>query len=361
MKTAVLHDYFENAEGGGRLSLLLAKEFDADLVYGFKSSNHPFLSEFPPLKDQFPLCKNITIPLLRQFVLSRAFLHKTSFLSRYDRVVYSGSYAPLAIGNSFNNALNIYYCHTPPRFIYDQKEFYFSGIPFFCRPLLKGFMHYMQPYYEDAVAKMDVIVTNSENVRKRIKRFLGHDSIVVYPPCDVDRYSWLGSEGYYLSTARLDPLKRIDLIVEAFLRMSDKKLIVTSGGKELPRLLKLARGHENIMFTGWQDEGQLLELIGNSIATIYIPEDEDFGMSPVESMAAGKPVIGVADGGLCETVISGETGFLVSSTPSVGQIVDAVERMSVQKAQSMRCACENRAKVFRKDVFSNRMREIAGI
>ncbi|MCK5610590.1 glycosyltransferase [Candidatus Pacearchaeota archaeon] len=356
-----MHDYFENAEGGGRLSLLLAKEFEADLVYGFKSSNHPFSSEFPSPINQFPLCKNITIPLLRQFVLSRAFLHKTSFLARYDRVIYSGSYAPLAVKKTLHKALNIYYCHTPPRFIYDQKEFYLSRVSLFFRPVLKWFINYMQPHYEDAVAKMDVIVTNSENVRKRIQKFLGHDSIVVHPPCDVDRYSWFGCEGYYLSTARLDPLKRVDLVIEAFLEMPDKKLIVTSGGQELSRLRKLAKGHDNIIFTGWVAEDQLLELIGNSIATIYLPKDEDFGLSPVESMAAGKAVIGVADGGLCETVLNGKTGVLISSPPRVGHIVDAVERMSAQKAQSMRCACENHADTFRKEIFLNKMGEIVGL
>lgn len=360
MKTAILHDYFENAEGGGRLSLLLANEFNADLVYGFKSSNHPFSTRFPSLINQFPLCANITIPLLRQLVLSRAFLNKTSFISRYDRVVYSGSYAPLAVKKTSPNSLNIYYCHTPPRFIYDQKEFYFSRVAPFFRPLLKWFIHYMQPHYEDAVAKMDVIVTNSENVRKRIKKFLGHDSIVVYPPCDVDRYSWLGCEGYYLSTARLDPLKRVDLVIRAFLKMPDKKLVVASGGPELPRLRKLAQGHGNIIFTGWVEEEQLLELIGNSIATIYIPIDEDFGLSPLESMAAGKPVIGVADGGLCETVLNGKTGVLIPNPISAGRIVDAVKRMSAPKAQSMRRACENHADTFRKEIFLNKMGEIVG-
>lgn len=358
MKTAVLHDYFENAEGGARLTLLLARELRADLIYGFKSAVHSFSTDFPPLNNQRPLCKNITIPLLRQCVLSHAFLHKTAFLSSYDKVIYSGWYSPLAANNSANNTLKVYYCHTPPRFIYDQKEFYLSRLPFFYRPLLKSFIHYLQPRYEDALAKMDVIVTNSENVRKRIKKFLGMDAVVVYPPCDVDRYSWRGCGEYYLSTARLDPLKRVDLIIKAFLKMPEKKLVVASGGEELSRLRKIAGGHDNIIFTGWVAEDRLLQLIGNAIATIYIPAAEDFGLSPVESMAAGKPVIAVAEGGLCETIIDGRTGVLISTPPSVNHIINAVKGMTVSGAHAMRHNCEDQASTFRKEIFLNKLHKL---
>ncbi len=356
MKTAVLHDYFENAEGGGRLALLLAKELQADLIYGFKATSHIFSADFPSLKNQFPLSRNITIPLLRQCLLGYAFSHKTALLSTYDKVIYSGWYSPLAVKNSSHKGLNVYYCHTPPRFIYDQKEFYFSQLPFCYRPLLKSFIRYLQPRYEDALAKMDVIITNSENVRKRIQKFLGMDAVVVFPPCNVDRYSWRGCEEYYLSTARLDPLKRVDLIVKAFVKMPEKKLIVASGGSEMSKLKKLAHGCNNIIFTDWVEEEYLLELIGNAIATIYIPKDEDFGLSPIESMAAGKPVIGVEEGGLCETILDGRTGILISSPPGEDDIVGAVRGMTVQKAQSMRYSCEEHAAKFRKEIFLNKMK-----
>jgi len=98
-------------------------------------------------------------------------------------------------------------------------------------------------------------------------------------------------------------------------------------------------------------------LIGKAIATIYIPIEEDFGMSPVESMAAGKPVIGVAEGGLLETVVNGETGVLIENV-SVDAVVEAVFVMSKDKALTMRAACENRAQLFRTEVFLEKMREV---
>ncbi len=167
---------------------------------------------------------------------------------------------------------------------------------------------------------MHVIVANSENVQRRIKRYLGHDSIVVYPPIDTESFVWGEPQGYYLSTARLTPLKRVATIVEAFVRMPDRQLVVASGGEDEAALRRVApRGHSNIRFTGWTDEAQLRSLISGAIATIYIPVDEDFGMSPVESMAAGKPVIGVAEGGLLETIVPGRDGGVLLAARSAAR------------------------------------------
>jgi glycosyltransferase involved in cell wall biosynthesis len=78
-----------------------------------------------------------------------------------------------------------------------------------------GLIRYLRPLYEEAIARMDTIITNSENVRSRIKKYLGIDSRVIYPPCETEKFKWLGQEDFYLSTARLDPLKRVDLVVKA--------------------------------------------------------------------------------------------------------------------------------------------------
>ncbi|MEA1867848.1 MAG: glycosyltransferase, partial [Thermodesulfobacteriota bacterium] len=173
-----------------------------------------------------------------------------------------------------------------------------------------------------------------------------------------EKFNWLGQEDFYLSTARLDPLKRVDIVVKAFLDMPEKKLKVVSGGPDMPKIKKLAQGAKNIQVLGWADEKMLVELVGRCIATIYIPRDEDFGMAPIESMAAGKPVIGVAEGGLLETVVDGETGILIKADPSPEDVIQAVPNMPPERSKDMRKACERRAKLFDKDVFVNRMREV---
>ena len=353
----ILHDYFENVEGGGRLSCVLAKALHADLAYGFKVKNHPYFQEGSLQCTEYPLMPFTSIPIWRQFLLAESFKKKTDFLSGYSTAVYSGFYAPLAVDNH-TNGRNIYYCHTPPRFLYDQKNYFFSLIPFWQRPVLSLFNSYFRPRYERAVKKMDCIVANSENVRQRIKYYLGLDAVVVYPPCDTEKFKWRGQQNYYLSTGRLDKLKRVDLVVDAFRRMPDKKLVVVSDGPEFAMIKKMAPQVKNISIKGRVNDDQLAELIGNCIGTIYIPRDEDFGMSPVESMAAGKPVIGVAEGGLLESVVDGETGFMVPGDPTVDDITHAVAQLTQKKALGMRETCESRAQLFREEVFVEKMKKI---
>jgi glycosyltransferase involved in cell wall biosynthesis len=353
----ILHDYFETAEGGGRLCLTLSEAYHADLCYGFKASFHPFFQNAHFCSRQYDLRSASRIPLLRQLRLMHAFRNKTSFLNNYRQAIYSGFYSPLAM-NNHQRGSNIYYCHTPPRFMYDQRDFYSSRLPFLQRFLLVWFIGYLKPLYEEAIASMDIIIANSENVRARIRTYLKKDALVVYPPCDTDSFIWRGQADYYLSTARLDVLKRVDLIIDAFIRMPDKKLIVTSEGNDYARLKKLAGQRENILFTGLVTEEKLRDLTGNAIATIYIPRDEDFGMSPVESMAAGKPVIGVREGGLLETIVHGETGILLSPEINSEELIDAVSALTPACALQMRRACEERAQLFSQDLFLDKMLDL---
>ena len=205
---------------------------------------------------------------------------------------------------------------------------------------------------------MDVIIANSVNIQKRIKHYLKKDSIVIHPPCDTKSFRWLGQEDYYFSCARLDSLKRVDIVVKAFNQMPDKRLVIVSTGPESGRLKKMAEGCENIIFTGPVDDSQLKDLLGKSIASIYIPRDEDFGMSPVESLAAGKPVLGVAEGGLIETLVHGTTGILIPANPSPKELIDAVHELNPKRALGMRRDCEQRAGQFDQKIFLEKMRQL---
>lgn len=355
-KAIFLYDFFEIRGGAERLALVLCKSLGIDLCFGFWADDSYSRTE---LSDICSIDLNTYSGLIGWRVVKqiRTFQAKTRFLDRYRISIYSGTYAPLAVCNHPRGP-NIYYCHTPPRFIYDQRHFYLSMLPYWQRPMIKVLSSYIQPRYETAIEKMDVIVANSENIRKRIRRYLNKESIVIHPPCDTKGFIWQDQRDYYLSTSRLARLKRVDLIVEAFRRMPDKKLIVLSGGTELYRLRSMAAGSDNIIFTGWVSEKQLRELVNNAIATIYVPKDEDFGISPVESMSAGKPVIGVSEGGLLETVINGETGILLNPDPEPEAIVEAVRCMTPASALKMRSMCEKRSQAFGTEVFLEKMRRL---
>lgn len=353
LEGAVLHDYFAVREGGGRLALTLATRWGWPAIGGFVSEEISFRSEWPGVD-------------LRELGVRPGFRPRQSLsLERSWRkykcpartLVYSGTYAPIAVA-THTEARNVLYCHTPPRFMYDERDYYLATIPWWQRPALAVLVRYLRPRYEEAVARMDRIVVNSRNVQWRVERYLGRESTVVHPPCDVARYRWREPEGYYLSTARLEVLKRVDLVVKAFKQMPEKRLVVVSDGPERPGLEALAGDAANISFAGEVGDARLVELIGGCIATIYVPRDEDFGMSPVESMAAGKPVIGVAEGGLLETVVAGETGVLVPANPGIDDLVEAVRGLSVDRAYTMASACKERAQYFSTDKFIEGMRAV---
>lgn len=353
----ILHDYFETAEGGGRLCLTLGRAVGADLAYGFRAAGHPFFQEPYDAGREYSLNARSRVRVWKQARLVRAFTRETGFVRGYPTALFSGFYSVCA-ANRHPAGRNVYYCHTPPRFLYDQQALFAQEAGALGRPVLRAFDRWYRPRYEAAVARMDRVLTNSRNVRERIRTHLGVDAEVVHPPCDTERFRFLGQDGYYLSFARLDPLKNVDRIVRAFRKMPDRNLVVVSDGPEAGRVRRLAGGAPNIRLLGRVEEARLVRLIGHCIATIYIPRQEDFGMSPVESMAAGKPVIGVREGGLTETVVHGRTGLLLPGDPSVDDVVRGVRDLDATRALGMRQACTERAGRFDKRVFLERMEAI---
>jgi uracil phosphoribosyltransferase len=171
----------------------------------------------------------------------------------------------------------------------------------------------------------------------------------------------VGFVGLYRDPETLQPVQyyfkvptqledRVTIVVDPMLATGNSSAAAIS-------LLKQA-GAKNIRFVGWQDEETLAGLVGNAIAVIYVPKDEDFGMSAVEAMAAGKPVIGVDEGGLRESLIPGKTGILLPADPTPEAIVMAVRQLSPAIAVSMREACEARASYFSRTRFLAAFAEI---
>lgn len=353
-KGVVLYDFMQVPGGAEQVTLQLARAFNADLCFGYRDNTF-FDAELTGIHCIDLGVKSSIYPL-RLLKTLRAFEYKTTFLNQYDWAIYSGSYAPVAVHNQITGK-KILYCHTIPRFAYDLRSWYYNRVPRWQRPLFEWLADYVANRFEAAVKSMDYVLANSNNVRDRLKKYLNQDAVVVFPPCASKRFNWLGNGDYYLSIARLEPYKRVDRIVVAFKQMPTKKLVITSGGSEEQRLRTLAQGATNITFTGWVDEDRLKKLLGHAIATIYIPIDEDFGMSPVESMAAGKPVIGVAQGGMLETIIDGETGSLLAPDATANSIVAAVDALH-STALTMRSACEQRARLFNADVFQEYMQSL---
>ena len=353
-RNVVVHDHFSFFGGGERVALALQAALHADLLTGFVygAETRSLLAEH--LASIRATAMRLPLPLLRASYLARRFQRLD--LRRYRIGVFAGSTAPLAL-LGHPPPLSAIYCHTPPRYLYDQKDHFHQRIPHVLRPVAACLLHRLERDYRQALQRADIVFSNSRTIQVRLRTFLGVESQIIFPPVRTGAMRWIAPGDYYLSTGRLDPLKRVDRIIDAFLRMPNKRLIVVSGGCDEPRLRKLAGSAPNITFAGWVSDARLSTLLGNCIATVYIPVDEDFGISPVESMAAGKPVIGVREGGLCETILDGSTGWLLDPRLLIDDVIAAVDACTVERATAMREACEQRSLLFTEEVFRESLLE----
>lgn len=355
---AVLYDYLLVRGGAERVSLLLAREFNADLWVGFRDPGIFPLPELTDIRLRTVSTPSRIIPW-RYIKYTRAFARKTTDLADYDWVLYSGSCTPAAVTHRPGKR-NLYYCHALPSFAYELRDHYLNQLSPPLRPALRALAAWLRPRYEHALRQMDVIIANSKHTQSLIKEYLGLDSEVIYPPVDVDRFEWGEPQGYYLSTARLEPHKRVDVIIDAFRQMPNKQLIVAGWGSVGEQLRRRAAGATNIRFTGWVDQERMRELLKYCIASIYLGKDEPFGISPVESLAAGKPVIGVIDGGVQETIIDGKQGLLLSRPPTSAKLHATAAYMTSGLAIRMRPSCENRSRQYAQRIFLERIRRMLG-
>ncbi|MBC7503575.1 glycosyltransferase, partial [Candidatus Gracilibacteria bacterium] len=300
---------------------------------------------------------------LRHAVLKYRFSYKTKFLSEYDIVIFSGNCLDAA-SNIANTTKKIYYCHTPPRYIFDFRERYMSKFPKWLHRIADRLLDREAENYTRQLSNMDHIFTNSQNVHDRLLSFCGYESEILYPPTDVSRFipeQRTLPKNYFFSFARLSPPKRVDLIIDAFLQMPQQYLIFTYGRNDPMRdeILAKIEGKGNIRAIESPNDTDLIALIQGAIATIYIPVDEDFGMSPVESMACGTPVIGANEGGLKETIIENKTGKLIEIMIGEGGVTNlknVIQNTKKEDWESMKNDCITRARDFSLDAFEKSLK-----
>ncbi|MBI4360132.1 MAG: glycosyltransferase [Candidatus Jacksonbacteria bacterium] len=207
-------------------------------------------------------------------------------------------------------AIHICYCHTPTRYLWSDSWEYIVELHnknFIVKKFLPPLLTYLRLWDFQAAQRVDEFIANSNFVRKRIQRFYKRDATVIYPPVETEKYTLVNEkEDYFVIVSRLRPYKRVDLAIEAFNEMR-LPLKIIGGGWEMRYLKKKA--NKNIEFLGEiMDAKQKNEIIGHASALIH-PQEEDFGISAVEAMSCGTPVIAYKQGGALETVEEGITGM----------------------------------------------------
>jgi glycosyltransferase involved in cell wall biosynthesis len=368
-KFALLHAFFKaDCKGGGeKTSLLIRNHYKADLYTGFvgretwkPESPDPFSQMLYDKDYQLTVFhEESKIPYWRKVKRQLAFFFNSHRLNGYDVVIFGGNIGLAAGRITEKKTKKVLYCYTPPRPFTDQLESRLQEMRFWLRPLMNLFAKWVRYQYKKDTLRMDLVIADSQNVQKRLKKFFNIDSRVIYPPVETGKFTWLGQKDYFLSYARLEPLKRIPLLLDAFEKMPEKKLVICSSGplknwleKEISK-----RKLNNVVYEGLVSDTRLKELVGNCLAGIYIPVDEDAGIIQCELMAAGKPVIGVDEGGLKETVVHEETGLLIKSNPSDKDLIKAIQELTSAKALSMKEKCIKKAKIYDIKSFFQQMDE----
>lgn len=230
--------------------------------------------------------------------------------------------------------LHVCYCHTPTRYLWSDTHSYIreSNLPFPLKKLMPILLSRLRVWDRQAADRVDSFVANSETVRRRITKYYQRDSTVIHPPVETSRLAVADGPGeFYLAGGRLVPYKRFDIIVEAFNRLG-RPLKIFGEGPELKKLRAVAK--PNIEFLGKVDEATKADLYRRAIAYLH-PQEEDFGITPVEAMACGRPVIAYAKGGATETVVPGVTGVLFDEQ-SWEALANAVIRFEPERYDPIR-------------------------
>jgi glycosyltransferase involved in cell wall biosynthesis len=269
-------------------------------------------------------------------------------LSDYDLIISSdtnvtkGVVAPMEV-------LHVNYCHTPMRYAWDMYHDYMggSGLGRAKKLAMAMVMNWLRVWDVAASNRIECFFANSKYVKKRIAKHYRRDSTVVYPPVELEAFAPRpDTKDFYLVLGQIIPYKRIDIAVEAFNRLG-KPLVVIGEGSEAEKLR--AKAKPNIRFLGRQPFPVIQEHFATCRAFVF-PGVEDFGITPVEAQASGRPVLAYGRGGALETVIDGETGLLFrEQTPEA--LMDAVERLEAGRHSITPEKCVRNAARFSEERF----------
>jgi len=365
MKIALVHDYLKEYGGAERVLMALHEIWPEAPIYTiFWKKNSPAGKAFVRAKivqswfGYLPAADKLISPL--RFLIP--LIWRSFDFSEYDLVVSSASWA-ITKGFAGGKTKEICYCHTPPRYLYGYE----TSKNWQKNPLIRIYTavvnFFMRRYDFRQAQKVTVFVANSREVQKRIAKFYRRESVVISPPIapptpEVAGWRISGSHdssgvnNYYLTGGRLEKSKNFDLIIRAFKKLGWPLLIYGRGSQE-KYLREIAS--KNIEFLGWISEEEKWRLLAGCKAFVCAATDEDFGITPVEAQAAGRPVIAFRGGGYLETIVEEKTGIFFNKL-TVEDLISALRRYDDTYHHIMKPEdCRQQAKKFSKEEFKKKM------
>jgi glycosyltransferase involved in cell wall biosynthesis len=360
-KIAIVHDWLTIMGGAETVVLELHKLFPKAPIYtsvynpaavpAFKGADirTTYLQERLP---KFLRYKHILWPVLR----AKAF--RQLDLSEFDIILSSSSAEAKAVRKTRPGQIHIAYIHTPIRYYWShyeefKKEFKFGLLTPFIRPFIPFFVKRMKKKDVASIEGIDILIANSTVTQQRIKKYYKRPSTVIHPPVDVERFTPppKGERHGYILWGRHVPYKRFDLAIQACNQLG-VELQVIGSGPDTERLKKMAG--PTIHFLGRISDNGLTKRAQAAQGFLF-PNEEDFGMSAVEALAAGTPVIAYAKGGALDIVQDGETGVLFKRQ-TVEDLVAAIKR--IESMKFLPATLHRKAKRFDKRLFATKIQKI---
>ena len=360
MKVALVHDYLNQYGGAEKVLEAFCEIFPNAPIYTLIYAPKQIRGAFSDRKIRTSFLQKIPFAKSRHriFPLLMPIAIEQFDLSDYDVVLSdSASFAKGVITKP--NTLHICYCHTPPRYAWDDSHKYIEefGLPGIIKKLVPFFMNYIRLWDKEAALRVDKFICNSNFVAKRIKKYYNREAKVIHPPVETKMFekarlrpSGYGGQASFLMVGRLLPYKRFDIAVKAFNKLG-KPLKIVGDGPERKKLENIAK--QNIEFLGEFYNEDLKEYYQNCQAFVF-PQEEDFGIVALEAMAAGKPVIAYRSGGALESIKEKKTGiFFDEQTPEA--LTRAVRKFNPRNFNSPKI--REHALKFDKEKFKKKIKD----
>lgn len=350
-RVAIIHYWLVNMRGGEKVLEAICELFpDADI----------FTHVYDP-KAMSPTIRRHTVRTTFIQKLPGARRHYQKYLplmpvaleeldlSAYDLVISSES-GPAKGVIVRPDAVHVCYCHSPMRYIWDQYSQYRKSAGPLTRLGMPWIASGLRQWDVTSAARVDHFIANSKAVARRIKKYWRRDAEVIAPPVDVSRLdAACERDDFYLHVGELVPYKRADIAIKAC-SMLDRRLIVVGDGPELKRLKKMAG--PSVEFLGRLPDDLLYEHYARCRALLF-PGEEDFGIVPVEAMAAGAPVIAFGRGGAEDTILDGHTGVTFREQ-SVSSMLSAIIEFEMDESRFSAANIAAHAHKFERNVFKDR-------